>query len=45
MQARGAWSEIFKAIKEKHYVPRTLYLLRLSFKIEGRLRLSETSEN
>ena len=34
-QARREWQDIFKVLKGKYLQPRTLYLARLSFRIEG----------
>lgn len=41
MQTRGEWSEIFKAMKQKYYLPQSIYPLKLCFKTEERLTLSE----
>ena len=34
-QARRKWRDIFKVLKGKNLQPRLLYLLRISFKIDG----------
>lgn len=36
MQAARQWSEIFRVLKEKKCQPRFLYLVKISFKIEGK---------
>ena len=35
-QARKGWQDIFKVIKEKNMLPRILYPVKLSFRIEER---------
>ena len=38
-QARREWQEIFKALKGKNMQPRILYPERISFKIEGEIKI------
>ena len=38
LQARMEWQDIFKVLKGKHLQPRLLYLARISFKIDGKLK-------
>ena len=38
-QARREWQEIFKALKGKNMQPRILYPARISFKIEGEIKI------
>ena len=42
LQARWDWHEIFKVIKSKDLQTRLLYPPRLSFKMEGEIRASQT---
>ena len=39
LQARREWQEIFKVLKGKHMQPRILYQARISFKIEGEIKI------
>uniref|UniRef100_A0A8D1WRJ9 L1 transposable element RRM domain-containing protein n=1 Tax=Sus scrofa TaxID=9823 RepID=A0A8D1WRJ9_PIG len=39
LQARREWQEIFKALKRKNMRPRILYPARISFKIEGKMKV------
>ena len=38
LQATGEWQGIFKVLKEKNLQPRFLYLARISFKIDGKIK-------
>ena len=38
LQARREWQDIFKVLKEKNLQPRFLYLARISFKIDGKIK-------
>ena len=38
MQANKEWSEIFKVLREKDHQARILYLVKLSFKNEGKIK-------
>ena len=38
LQARREWQDIFKVLKGKNLQPRLLYLTRISFKIEGKIK-------
>jgi hypothetical protein len=39
LKARRAWSEIFRALNENNFNPRTLYPAKLSFKIDGAIKV------
>ena len=38
LQARREWQDIFKVLKGKNLQPRSLYLARISFKIDGEIK-------
>ena len=38
LQARREWKDIFKVLKGKNLKPRLLYLVRISFKIDGEIK-------
>ena len=38
LQARREWQDIFKVLKGKNLHPRLLYLVRISFKIDGEIK-------
>ena len=38
LQARREWQDIFKVLKGKNLQPRLLYLTRISFKIDGKIK-------
>ena len=38
LQARREWQDIFKILKGKNLQPRSLYLARISFKIDGEIK-------
>ena len=38
LQARRGWQDIFKVLKGKNLQPRLLYLARISFKIDGKIK-------
>jgi hypothetical protein len=39
LKARRAWSEIFQALNENNFSPRLLYPAKLSFKIDGGIKV------
>jgi hypothetical protein len=39
LKARRAWSEVFQALNENDFNPRTLYPAKLSFKIDGTIKV------
>jgi hypothetical protein len=39
LKARRAWSEVFWALNENNFNPRILYPAKLSFKIDGAIKL------
>jgi hypothetical protein len=39
LKARKAWSEVFQALNENNFNPRILYLAKLSFKIDGEIKV------
>jgi hypothetical protein len=39
LKARRAWSEIFQALNENNFNPRILYPEKLSFKIDGAIKV------
>jgi hypothetical protein len=39
LKARGAWSEVFRALNENNFNPRILYPAKLSFKIDGAIKV------
>ena len=38
LQSRNEWQDIFKVMKGKNLQPRLLYLARISFKIDGKIK-------
>jgi hypothetical protein len=40
IKARRAWSEVFQALNENNFNPSILYLEKLSFKIDGAIKVS-----
>ena len=38
MQARRDWQEIFKVMKSRDLEPRLIYLMKISFRIEGQIK-------
>ena len=44
-QARKEWQDIFSVLNQKNMQPRILYPARLSFKIEGEIKVSQTNKN
>ena len=44
-QDRKDWHDISKMLNRKHMQPRKLYPARLSFNIEGEIRVSRTNKN
>jgi hypothetical protein len=38
-KARRTWSEVFQALNENNFNPRILYPAKLSFKIDGAIKL------
>ena len=45
LQARREWHDIFKVLKGKTLQPRILYPAKLSYKMEGETKISQTSKN
>jgi hypothetical protein len=39
LKARRAWSEVFQALNENKFNPRILYPAKLSFKIDGTIKV------
>jgi hypothetical protein len=39
LKARRAWSELFQAMNENNFNPRILYPVKLSFKIDGAMKV------
>jgi hypothetical protein len=39
LKARRAWNEIFRALNENNFNPRILYPAKLSFKIDGAIKV------
>jgi hypothetical protein len=39
LKARRAWSEVFQALNENNFSPRILYSEKLSFKIDGAIKI------
>jgi hypothetical protein len=44
LKARGAWSEVFWALNENNFNPRILYPARLSFRINGAIKVSHDKQ-
>ena len=38
LQARSDWQKVFKVLKSKDLQPRLLYLIKLSFRMEGQIK-------
>ena len=38
LQARRKWQDLFKVLKGKNLQPRLLYLIKMSFKIDGEIK-------
>jgi hypothetical protein len=38
-KARRAWSEVFQALNENNFYPRILYPAKLSFKVDGAVKV------
>ena len=45
LQARRAWQDILKVMKEKNLQPRLLYPARISFRYEGEIKALQTSKS
>jgi hypothetical protein len=45
LKARRAWSEVFQALKENNFNPSILYQAKLSFKIDGAIKVFMISRN
>ena len=43
LQSRNEWQDIFKVMKGKNLQPRLLYLARISFKIDGKIKKKKNS--
>jgi hypothetical protein len=39
LKARKAWSEVFQALNENNFNPRIFYPAKLSFKIDGTMKI------
>jgi hypothetical protein len=39
LKARRAWSEVFQALNKNNFSPRILYPAKLSFKIDGAIKI------
>jgi hypothetical protein len=39
LKARRAWNEVLQALSENNFKPRILYQEKLSFKIEGEIKI------
>jgi hypothetical protein len=39
LKARRAWSEVFQVLNENNFSPRILYPAKLSFKIDGAIKI------
>jgi hypothetical protein len=39
LKARRVWSEVFQALNENNFKPRILYPEKLSFKVEGAIKI------
>jgi hypothetical protein len=39
LKGRRAWSEVFQTVNENNFNPRILYLAKLSFKIDGAMKV------
>jgi hypothetical protein len=39
LKAKRAWSNVFQALNENNFNPRTLYPAKLSFKIDGEIKI------
>jgi hypothetical protein len=39
LKARGAWGEVFRALNENNFNPRILYQAKVSFKIDGAIKV------
>jgi hypothetical protein len=39
LKARRAWGEVFRALNENNFNPRTLYPAKLSFQIDGAIKV------
>jgi hypothetical protein len=44
LQARRAWDEIFRALNENNINPKILYPAKLSFKIDGAIKVSHDKQ-
>jgi hypothetical protein len=44
LKARRAWGEIFQALNENNFNPRILYPAKLSFKIDGTIKVFQDKQ-
>jgi hypothetical protein len=44
LKPRKAQSEVFQALSENNFTPRILYLAKLSFKIEGAIKIFQDKQ-
>ena len=45
LEARSQWPNIFKFLKGKNVQPRIFYPVRISFKIEGEIKIFSNKQN
>jgi hypothetical protein len=45
LKARNAWSEVFQALNENNFNTRILYPAKLSFKIDGAIKIFHNKQN
>jgi hypothetical protein len=45
LKARRAWSEVFWSLNENNFIPRILCPAKLSFKIEGAIKIIQINRN
>jgi hypothetical protein len=44
LKARKAWNEVLQALNENNFNPRILYPAKLSFKIDGAIKISHNKQ-
>jgi hypothetical protein len=44
-EARRPWNEVFQALRENNFSPRIFYPAKLSFKIDGGIKVSMINRN
>jgi hypothetical protein len=45
LKAKRAWSEVFQALNENNFNPRILYPAKLSYKIDGAIKVFYDMQN